>query len=145
MNIECPKCNQTNAIEFSEHISCNHCSTNFKGFNFVKKKITAIAAIGTMALGAVGGYEINDSLNSSDNPFNASSEHRYPLEIEYALVDTCVNGRSMLFPKGRHKEVRNQCLCVIEFTTKQISYNQYKNDIDAFNNSIQYAVPHCKN
>ncbi len=99
--------------------------------------MTAIIATGTIGLGVIGGYEINDSLDFWN-------EHRYPLEVEYALVDKCVNNRTELFTIDKYKEVRNQCLCAIEFTTKKISYNQYKNDVDAFRSSIQYAIQHCK-
>lgn len=109
--------------------------------SFVKNTLTKAVAIGALSIGAIGGYEANDAFDK----MGSSSEYRYPLEVEYALVDSCIKKRSILYRTNDFLKARKKCLCAIETTTKEVSYHQYQNDIAEFENAIRYSVQRCKN
>ncbi|MBF4312821.1 hypothetical protein EAY03_23960, partial [Vibrio anguillarum] len=79
MKIECPHCQTDNDIEFAENIACKECEKSFKGFKFSKRKL--VSASTALAVGLFGGYKVNGALE----------DERYPIEVEYAIVDTCIN------------------------------------------------------
>ena len=120
MKIECPHCQTNNEIEFAENIACKECTKSFKGFNFRKRKLVSASA--ALLVGTVGGYQVN----------NAFSEDRYPLDVEYAIIDTCVNSSQSMIDISWYESKRDTCLCTLNKTEADISYSEYKQDNKAF-------------
>ncbi|GLR05223.1 hypothetical protein GCM10007906_28110 [Vibrio hyugaensis] len=120
MKIECPHCQADNDIEFAENISCKECEKSFKGFSFSKRRW--VSASTTLLIGAFGGYQVN----------NAFDEERYPLEVEYAIIDTCVNSSQNMVDVSWYENKRDTCLCAMSKTEKAIPYSEYKADNKPF-------------
>ncbi len=120
MKIECPHCQTDNDIEFAENIACKKCENSFKGFRFSKRKW--VSAGTALFVGALGGYKAN----------NAFDEERYPLEVEYAIIDTCVNSSQNMVDVSWYENKRDTCLCAMSKTEKAIPYSEYKADSKPF-------------
>ncbi len=131
MKIECPHCHTDNEIEYAENISCKECEKNFKGYKFSKRKLVSASA--ALIVGVVGGYKANDALD----------EVRYPLKVEYAIVDTCINSSKSAVSTSWYINKRKACLCALERTTKDISYSDYKSSQQSFLNSFRKNAKNC--
>ncbi|MCJ2375561.1 hypothetical protein LNL84_01795 [Vibrio sp. ZSDZ34] len=131
MKIECPHCQEDNRIEFAENISCKKCEKNFKGFKFSKRKL--VSAGSALVIGTVGGYAVN----------NKFDEERYPLEVEYAIVDTCVNSSKSMVSVSWYENKRDACLCTLRKTEQDISYSDYKSDEASFIASFRHNARSC--
>lgn len=133
MKIECPHCEELNKIDFSENIKCSKCDENFKGYRFKKYSRLAISASSALAVGAVSGYGLNETLETE----------RYPLEVEYSIVDTCVNSSGNSMSVSWYKNKRDICLCALDSTMSDISYSSYKSDNSEFVSAFTYNVEKC--
>ncbi|PSH12760.1 hypothetical protein B7R74_19960 [Yersinia pseudotuberculosis] len=131
MKIECPHCNSDNDIEFSDNILCHECKKSFKGFKFSKRKF--LSATTVLIIGAFGGYKVNGALE----------QERYPLEIEYAIVDTCVNVSKNFITIGRYTDKRKICLCALSKTIEDVSYSDFKSKNSKFATSFKQHADSC--
>ncbi|QIA65005.1 hypothetical protein GT360_15695 [Vibrio astriarenae] len=120
MKIECPHCQTDNDIEFAENIACKECEKSFKGFKFIKRNF--VSASTALAVGLIGGYKVNGALE----------EERYPLEVEYAIIDTCVNSSKNIVSMSWYESKREACLCALEETEKSLTYSDYKSNQQQF-------------
>ncbi|OCH21862.1 hypothetical protein [Aliivibrio logei] len=131
MKIECPHCQTDNKIEFAENIVCKECEKSFKGFKFSKRKLISSGAV--LAVGLIGGYKVNTALD----------EVRYPLETEYAIVDSCINGSKNMVSTSWYESKRELCLCTLGKTTEDISYSTYQSDQNAFVSAFKQNTKGC--
>lgn len=131
MKIECPHCQTENKIEFAENISCTECTKNFKGYKFSKRKL--VSASTALLVGAVGAYALE----------NARDEERYPLEVEYAIVDTCVNSSKNMVSVSWYESKRETCLCALEKTENDVTYSDYKSDQATFLSTFKQHARGC--
>ncbi|ROV57903.1 hypothetical protein EGH82_20880 [Vibrio ponticus] len=131
MEIECPHCQAGNKIEFAENISCTDCKKNFKGYKFSKRKLVSASA--ALWVGAVGAYALE----------NARDEERYPLEVEYAIVDTCVNSSKNMVSVSWYESKRETCLCALEKTESDVTYSDYKSDQAKFFSTFRQHAKGC--
>ena len=120
MKIECPNCQEDNKIDFAENIFCKKCEKSFKGFKFSKRKLVSASA--ALIFGAYSGYKVNDTLD----------ENRYPLKVEYAIVDSCINSSKNMVTTSWYESKRDICLCALDATIDDISYSTYKSDQETF-------------
>ncbi|MCZ4370615.1 hypothetical protein [Vibrio diazotrophicus] len=131
MKVECPRCHTDNKIEYAENILCKECDKSFKGYKFSKRKLVSSSA--ALLVGVVGGYQVNDVFD----------EIRYPLQVEYALVDTCLNASTSAVSKSWFNSKRDICLCAVEKTTKDVSYSDYKTDESLFIRRLKRNAERC--
>ncbi|MGF1727825.1 hypothetical protein [Photobacterium nomapromontoriensis] len=131
MKIECPHCQKDNDIEFAENISCSECNKNFKGYKFSKRKIVSTST--ALLVGALGSHAIATGLD----------QERYPLDVEYAIVDTCVNSSKNMVSVHWYESKREACLCALEKTENDVSYSDYKSDSSAFLNTFKQYSGKC--
>lgn len=131
MKIECPHCQTENKIEFAENIACTECTKNFKGYKFSKRKL--VSASTALLVGAVGVYALE----------NARDEERYPLEVEYAIVDTCVNSSKNMVSVSWYESKRETCLCALEKTENDVTYSDYKSDQAMFLSTFKQHARGC--
>ncbi|MBF4372173.1 hypothetical protein [Vibrio anguillarum] len=131
MKIECPHCQTDNLIEFAENISCTECKKNFKGYKFSKRKL--VSASTAFLVGAVGAYAVESELD----------KERYPLEVEYAIVDTCVNSSENLVSVSWYESKRETCLCALEKTENDVAFSDYKSDQEMFLHTFKQHARSC--
>lgn len=131
MKVECPHCQTDNKIDYAEHILCQKCEKSFKGYKFRKRKLVSASA--ALFVGVIGGYKVNDAL----------VDERYPLKVEYAIVDTCVNSARNMVSVRRYENKREVCLCALANTTKSVPYSDYKSDQAVFMTSFQQNAKRC--
>ncbi|WP_281544946.1 hypothetical protein [Grimontia sp. SpTr1] len=133
MHIECPHCATSNKIEFAEHIICCECDKSFKGQSFGKLKKPLISAGTAAIIGLVSGFKIEQLMD----------ENRYPVSVEYAIVDTCVNSSAQPLSISQYKDKRQVCLCAVEATVSQVSYRDFKESQILFNEPFKVAITAC--
>ena len=131
MKIECPRCQKDNEIEFAENISCSECEKSFKGFKFSKRKL--VSASSALLVGALGAYAVESGLD----------KERYPLEVEYAIVDTCVNSSKNMVSVSWYESKREACLCALEKTENDVAYSDYKSDQAIFLRTFKQHANRC--
>lgn len=134
MIIECPHCATNNTIEYSEHMSCCNCQKSFKGKSFGKLKKPLISAGVALIFGVYGGHKIE----------NLMDESRYPISVEYAIVDTCVNSVKKSSSINRYLDKRDVCLCAVESTISKVPYSDFKESQNLFNESFKIMISACK-
>ncbi|WP_318479417.1 hypothetical protein [Photobacterium leiognathi] len=127
MKINCPHCNKDNELDPHD---CVHCEKSFKKFKFRKYLVPTSAVI---LASSVGGYQINDLFERS----------RYPLAVEFAIVDTCIGGSLNWVSKSWYKSKRDICLCAMKETTQDIDYRDYKSNYVDFVNRFKYNAKKC--
>lgn len=134
MQIECPSCSTDNKIEIGGSILCNKCKKPFSGFYYKKAKKTTIAATAALLIGAYGGYKAN----------NSKEAERYPIEVEYSLINVCLNGSSEKVTIEQYIEKQDICTCALSKTMNNLSYSSYNEDQSVFFSSFENNQAKCK-
>lgn len=134
MQIECPSCSTDNQIEFGENIICNQCKESFAGYSYKKFKKPLISATAALFIGAFGTYK-------ADQIF--FKDQRYPLNVEYELVDSCVNASRTLANTYRQAKKTQVCICALEKTMKVISYKELKKSESEFLTHFRRSISSC--
>lgn len=131
MEIKCPTCNKETTFNVTEAISCSHCQTSFQAFKFVKKAVVS----GWLALGVAGyaGHKIDDWLEPN----------RYPVTIEYALIENCIKGRGEVGYQRPTAIKFELCACALEKTQKAFDFKRYKAEPSAFSAKIRAEALSC--
>lgn len=120
MKIECPSCLKENNLNLEAKVNCGHCKKEISGYTYKKPLLSATTAL---MIGA-GGFYATDKLVLSDD--------RYPIEIEYALIDTCVNAFDRAVSYRNYEKQQEICVCALETTISSISYKDYMENEPAF-------------
>lgn len=68
---------------------------------------------------------------------------RYPLNIEYSLIDACVNASSGSISKDALLKKRATCVCALSDTEHTVSYYDYESNRDYFNEKFYSNVRAC--
>lgn len=116
MIVECPKCTKDKKIEYAKNIICDECQSSFFGYKFKKHKRKLISATAALAIGTVGGYKVGDWL----------TEQRYPLAVEYQMVNACVNSDNRALRRDSYVQKQRTCLCAVESTVSRFSYSDFR-------------------
>ena len=133
MIIKCPHCATNNTIAYAEHIACGECKKNFQGESFTKLKKPLISAGVTLILGVYAGHKVESWMD----------ENRYPLSIEYAIVDTCVNNSSRSRSITYYKDLRDVCLCAAETSISEVPYRDFKESQRLLSEPFNVAFSAC--
>lgn len=110
--------------------TCSSCQKAVKGLQF-KKKLKYAAIIGVI------GYGSGQALES------VVFDNRYPLDVEYSIIDACVNASGKALSSSQYKNKQNLCLCAVEDTINDVSYSTYKSSTHIFNQSLQRSLNKC--
>ncbi|WP_392552898.1 hypothetical protein RHO14_03275 [Orbus wheelerorum] len=97
-------------------VICPFCNKKQK---IIKNMINSFLFAGAIV---VGGYQIN----------NWISHDRYPTDIEYSLINRCLNDGKYISEKI-YKQKFKLCVSALEKTIEDISYPTYKNNLTKFN------------
>ncbi|WP_338589382.1 hypothetical protein VXM60_14075 [Shewanella khirikhana] len=134
MIIECPHCKHDNEIEYAENICCKKCEKNYKGYKFSKRKLIAT---GTLVFGAAFGLSIVPDADPKRTP------NRYPLDVEFALIDSCVNGSRGMVTDYRYNNKRDTCMCALNQTQYKVTYPVYKAEQTTFLETFKLHLQFC--
>lgn len=117
MNIVCPHCDVVNKIEYGNNIHCCECKKNFLGNTYGKLKKPLISATAALVIGAFGGYKVDQYISDTS---------RYPLVIEYEVINSCAYGSKVAIRTNAQVEKTKACLCALDKTMQQVSYKAIK-------------------
>lgn len=135
MHIECPSCSANNEIEFSNNILCHSCNKTFSGHSYKKFKKPLLSATTALIIGMYSGYK-------ADQYF--LQDQRYPLKVEYELVDNCINSSSVLMTQYYQVEKSKVCTCALEETMKTISYKELVENESGFLTRFRGNLASCR-
>lgn len=132
VEITCPKCSKITDFNVTDAISCKHCKCSFSTLRLAVK-ITLLPTVGALAIGGAIGHQL-------DSFFEAN---RYPLEIEYALVESCVQGakRSEYWRRAEQKFVL--CSCALTYAQKNVNFKKFKEAPSQFSQAMTAAIQNC--
>ena len=134
MQIECPSCATDNKIEFGENIICNECKKTFAGHSYKKFKKPLLSTTAALAIGAFGAYQI-------DQVF--FEDQRYPLNVEYELIDSCVNSSRKPMYSDQKIQKTQTCVCALEKTMKEVNYKDLKKSESVFLTRFRSSLTSC--
>lgn len=132
MEITCPKCSKTTDFNVTDAISCEHCKSSFSTLRLAVKA-TLLPTVGALVIGGAIGHQL-------DGFFEVN---RYPLEIEYALVESCVQGakRSEYWQRAEEKFVL--CSCALTQAQKNVNFKKFKEAPAQFRHAMTAATQNC--
>lgn len=134
MHIECPSCSTDNKIEFGENILCSKCKESFAGHSYKKFKKPLVSAATALFIGVFGTYK-------ADQIF--FEEQRYPLSVEYELVDICVNSSRTLMRAAQYADKTKICICALNKTMEVINYKKFKKSESEFLTRFRSSIFSC--
>lgn len=133
MQIECPHCSTENTIEFGENIKCYECEQSFAGYLYKKFKKPIVGATTALLIGGFGSYKVGTFFE----------KNRYPINIEYELIDTCINGYNQLLSRQSKIQKANTCICTLDKTMRNISYKDIEKSEPKFSARFHKNMMHC--
>lgn len=143
MELDCPHCNKTNKLNFQDaSIACGECSKPLDGLRFTtqqapeksrKKSISGF--VFAVVLGGLGYKNIDEHI---------IGDARYPLSIEYAILDSCVNSYTAAMTKTAYAEKKKICTCTLEQTMLSYGYKSFQEDQNGFVRAFKSNVATCE-
>tara|TARA_B100000446_G_scaffold184189_2_gene205715 strand:- start:3266 stop:3664 length:399 start_codon:yes stop_codon:yes gene_type:complete len=132
MKIECPKCFKENNLNLEAKVNCGHCKEEITGYTYKKPLISATTAL---MIGAGGFYAVDQVVLADD---------RYPVTTEYSIIDSCLNNYREPIAYRIYDEKREVCICTLEKTMEEFSYNDFKEGQEAFIKVFEGKVKECR-
>jgi len=134
MHIECPSCQLENKIEYADNIVCSGCKESFSGYTYKKFKKPLISATTALIIGIYGTHKINEVY---------FEEQRYPVHIEYELIDSCVNSSSRVLRSSQYVTKKQTCACALEQTMLEVDYSELKKSESKFLTHFRINIGKC--
>ncbi|ACU89414.1 hypothetical protein [Desulfomicrobium baculatum] len=122
--LECPHCKTENKIHL-ENTNCEKCDKSFSGTKF-KKAAASILMTSMLVSSGLFGYKQYQK-----------NSHRYPISVEYSIIDKCVSGSGYLIPREYVSHKLKICVYSLEKSQENISYSEYSGDTAQFANEFQ--------
>lgn len=135
VNIECPSCAANNEVKLNTRMHCKQCEEDLANHSYKRQGKSILSITGALALGAFSYQQIDEHFLTKD---------RYPLRVEYSIVEGCIRGDATPVHSYLLQAKRKMCLCGLEKTTHQISYNEYKKDKKNFYRSFASNALDCQ-
>ncbi len=132
MDLVCPKCFQDTDLEVQSGVVCKHCNEDISGFKFRKPIISSTTAF----IFGVGGFFAFDNY--------VLSEDRYPVAIEYEIIELCTSSYKKPMKIKNFKEKKSACICALEETMKIISYSDINKDESEFMKEFEKNASECR-
>ena len=133
MKIKCPTCDKNSKIEYSEHINCTHCGSSFSGYSFRKFKIPVAVAITSSMIGFAANERVEELWE----------DQRYPLSVEYELVNLCVNQSQSLMSNTWHANKTKICICAMERTMNDVTLSELEENESRFVTRLRSNIKSC--
>ncbi|MGI2853445.1 hypothetical protein ACRTDR_04410 [Shewanella algae] len=128
MQIECPHCQKSNGFLEDQDVVCGKCKKSLRGFSYRQiKKPLMKASTAALVFGVIG-YRVGDI---------DANHHRYPLAVEYQLVQLCVNPYKTPIAHDVYGRKQDICLCAIDKATREIKYSALKDELGKFKQLVE--------
>lgn len=124
----CTKDNKTYILEL--FIKCKTCKK-------VVKQKTITNPYKVAALLAIISYGVSQFIDY------AITDNRYPLDIEYSVMDSCANSYERPLVRRAYGKKKSICLCALEDTMNEISYTRYLVDEKGFLDVFEENAVSC--
>lgn len=124
-------CGDEAEIVATVEFQCKICESTIEKFSIKKP----LKAVGLAAVIAYGGSQFIDY---------AISDNRYPLSVEYAVLEACSSSYKEPLSYSSYGFKKQLCLCALEDTMNEISYIRYKVDEKGFLKAFEKNVKSCK-
>lgn len=130
IELECPGCAEVNTFDQQQPIICKKCTKSMSGRRY------KVASLGVLPFifGAVG-YGLVDR--------QILAEERYPLEYEFAVANSCINGDQSGLSWQSYSKKQDICLCAVGKTINGYPYSDFKKDPKAFSTSFNRNISEC--
>jgi hypothetical protein len=124
-------CGDKAEVNATVKLHCKTCASVIEKF-VVKKPLKAagLAAILAYSSSSFIGYAITDN--------------RYPLEVEYAVLEACTNSHKKPLSYSLYGSKKKLCLCALEDTMNEISYVRFKVNEKGFLKAFEGNAKECK-
>lgn len=132
VEITCPKCSKNTDFKVTDAIRCEHCEGSFSALRLAVKK-TLLPTVGALAIAGYAGHKLDDFLEPN----------RYPLEIEYALVESCVQGVKRSDYWGQVEGKFELCSCALKHAQKTVNFKQFNEAPTKFRQAMTAASLNC--
>ena len=130
IEIECQGCSEENSIDFQRSIPCKKCAKPITGKRY------KLAPLGLIPfLFGIASYDILDR--------TVFSEDRYPLQVEYSMVDACINSDQRPISRQQYSEKQTLCLCAVEKTIEDYSYSNFRRNQQEFPERLRSSLTEC--
>ena len=133
LSINCPSCSAVNELEQHGNIACEKCENPITGHKYGAKG--ALPAVLAFTVGFTG-YGLIDR--------NFLDTKRYPLELEYAMVNACTNGDISALPRGLYESKQEICLCAVGKTVKALPYNELDERKSELKTLLSVSARECR-
>ena len=116
LELECLHCSKVNNLKPKHPMTCVDCKKPLSGQRY-QVKIPYFSLL-PFALGALG-------FGAVDWAFLAD-ENRYPLAVEYSMVEACTNGDSRAISPRLYESKRDLCICTVSKTIEDIPFSSFE-------------------
>ena len=99
-------------------------------------KVASILMV--LGVGAVAGHNIDDLIEK----YNLEAD-RYPIVKEYGIIENCLSNYDEPVSRKVFGSKKDMCICTLEKTEFEYSYEDYKNDSTEFLNLFEKNVKEC--
>jgi ribosomal protein S27E len=131
MKIVCPNCDNENQFDLTAKVQCSECGEDISNHTYKK---TTLSGVAILTIGILGGQFVD----------YAVTDNRYPLNVEYAVMKSCVNSYVGYLSNNGYVRKESLCLCALEGTMNEISYIRYKVDEKGFSKAFRENVQACR-
>lgn len=135
VHIECPSCSENNEIDFGNNVLCCKCGGSFAGHAYKKIKNNVMSTVGVLFIGAYGAYKVDQVIFEGN---------RYPVSVEYEILDGCVNSSGLPMPYGQKVYKTQVCICAIDKTMAVVSYKEMQKNEPEFLARFRNYVTICQ-
>ena len=133
MKIKCPTCDKNSKIEYAEHINCTHCGSSFSGYSFRKYKMPLAVAVASGLIGFAANERVEELWE----------DQRYPLSVEYELVNLCVNQSQSIMSNTWFADKTKICICALERTMNDVTLSELEENESRFVTRLRSNTKSC--
>ena len=133
VSVNCPACSAVNELNQHRKIECEKCQKPITGHKYGAKG--ALSAVLAFTVGFTG-YGLVDR--------NFLDDKRYPMELEYALVNACTNGDISALPQRLYESKQEICICTVNKTIRALPYNELDERKSELKTVLSASAKECR-
>ncbi|KEF32493.1 hypothetical protein D777_01127 [Marinobacter nitratireducens] len=133
VSVNCPACSAVNELDQHRNIECEKCQKPITGQKYGARG--ALPAVLAFTVGFTG-YGLVDR--------NLLDSRRYPMELEYAMVNACTNGDINVLPRGLYESKQEICLCAVGKTVEALPYNELDERKSELKTVLSASAKECR-
>ncbi|KPP96783.1 hypothetical protein [Marinobacter sp. HL-58] len=132
VSVNCPACAAVNELDQHRKIECKKCQKPITGHKYGARG--ALPAVLAFTVGFTG-YGLVDR--------NFLDAKRYPMELEYAMVNACANGDQNALLREDYETKQEVCLCAVGKTVETVPYSELDERKSELRALLFSKLPEC--